>query len=70
MHLGDTLTESDDGFKLTDSDWDTVGLLRDLLFFARLPICHIHVLEHVACLVTESREHIGLGVAQVLTQEV
>ena len=69
VHLRDGFGESNDSLQLPDSDRDAVGLLRDLLLLARRPVRDIHVLKHVACLFTQTREHLHLCVGQVLLQQ-
>lgn len=70
MHLCDRLGQTNDGFQLTNSDWNTIRFLTDLLLLAGHSVANIHVLEHVASLVTQSWVDLHLCIAEVLSQEV
>lgn len=69
-HLGDGLWKSDNGFKLSNSNWNTVGFLWNSLIFRLLSICNVHVLEHQARLLAQLWSDILFGVASVLSHEV
>ena len=50
VNASDSLGETDDSFQLSNGDRDACALLRDFLIFRVHAICHIHVLEDMACL--------------------
>lgn len=60
MDASDSLRETDDGLELTHGDGDTRALLGDLLVLIVHSVLHVHVLEHVARLLRQTREELHL----------
>ena len=68
MHLGNGFRDSDDGLKLTDSDWNTIRLLCDSLGFGHGSVGNVHILEHMASFLRKLWLALALGIAHVLSE--
>ena len=70
MDFSDCFRKSNNGFKLSHCNWDTVGLPTDSLILGSSSICNIEVLEHVLGLLWECWSDLHFGIADVFSHEL